>query len=447
MRRLVVLALVLTCVACEKVSYAGFSVLEVVPGSEEQLKAISGMMEVVPCRKLTEQLGVGRPLHLLCDRKQSKQIRSMSKSAGFKLVVTSRSFQKEIEKEIAPRYVGRNNRPRKRKRMKSLHRRKDSGIERKKKNHKNYISFDEMVDFLEGLDQKYDNFVLDSIGTTSENRDIKLVKLNSENTSLPIIFIDAGIHAREWIAPASTLYVIEKLAKLINRNDIEHKTKQYQWHILPLANPDGYEYSRTTDRLWRKNTRPLTGFVGAVTKLIPGNSCFGVDLNRNFPEGYGVGASNNPCNEIYMGPQPFSEPESQAIRDYVDKIRGNTKVAISVHAYGNVLIYPWGYKHVVHPDSDKLARLAGLVRDAILKKTGEVYTAGTAVEVFGSWGLAGGATDDYYISRGIPYSFTFELPERDENGGHEFLLPPENIVRVGKQLMVGLNTIAKQTDL
>ena len=62
--------------------------------------------------------------------------------------------------------------------------------------------------------------------------------------------------------------------------------------------------------------------------------------------------------------------------------------------------------------------------------------------MFGSWGLAGGATDDYYISLGIPYSFTFELPERDDSGGHGFLLPPSNIVRVGKQLMIGVNTIA-----
>jgi len=430
------LALCLTSGSCKKVSYAGYSLLEVVPGSDEQLRAMTGMMEMVPCRQLTELIGIHRPLHLLCGKKQTKQIRKMAKSAGFKLAVKSRSFQKEIEKEMAPRYVGRNKKPRKRKRMNIRRRKKDSGVERKKRSHKNYISYNEMVEFLEQIAKKHDDVVVDKIGTTTENRDIKLVKINSQNSKLPIIFIDAGIHAREWIAPAAAMFVIEKLAKLTNRKDIEHKTKLFQWHIVPLANPDGYEYSRSTDRLWRKNMRAL-----------PGSSCFGVDLNRNFPEGYGVGASNNPCNEIYMGPQPFSEPESKAIRDYVESIRGNTKVAISVHCYGNVLIYPWGYKVVDHPDRENLAKLAGQVRDAIVKKTGEVYEAGTAVEVFGSWGLAGGATDDYYISRGIPYSFTFELPERDENGHHEFLLPPENIVRVGKQLMVGLNTIAKQLDL
>ena len=51
-----------------------------------------------------------------------------------------------------------------------------------------------------------------------------------------------------------------------------------------------YEYTRSHDRLWRKNTVP-----------IPGSSCIGVDINRNFPEGYGIGASTNPCSEVYQG--------------------------------------------------------------------------------------------------------------------------------------------------
>ena len=52
------------------------------------------------------------------------------------------------------------------------------------------------------------------------------------------------------------------------------------------------------------------------------------------------------------------------------------------------------------------------------------------MEVFGQWGFAGGCTDDWYISLGIPYSFTIELPERDADGFHGFLLPPDNIKRV-----------------
>merc|ERR1719512_358875 len=87
---------------------------------------------------------------------------------------------------------------------------------------------------------------------TNEGRNIKVVKINSNNTRLPIIFIDAGIHAREWISPASTLFLIEKLAKQISKGRGKNDIAKYQWHIIPLANPDGYEYTRSHNRLWRK---------------------------------------------------------------------------------------------------------------------------------------------------------------------------------------------------
>lgn len=64
--------------------------------------------------------------------------------------------------------------------------------------------------------------------------------------------------------------------------------------------------------------------------------------------------------------------------------------------------------------------------------------------MFGLWGLAGGATDDWYITKDIPYSYTFELPESDEDGDHGFLLPAKNIIKVGKQLQVAFTTMARK---
>ena len=77
------------------------------------------------------------------------------------------------------------------------------------------------------------------------------------------------------------------------------------------------------------------------------------------------------------------------------------------------------------------------------KEHGVIYTPGTAKEVFGLWGLAGGATDDWYITQDIEYSYTFELPEGDEDGDHGFLLPAKNIIKVGKQLLVAFTTMAR----
>ena len=52
------------------------------------------------------------------------------------------------------------------------------------------------------------------------------------------------------------------------------------------------------------------------------------------------------------------------------------------------------------------------------------------MKVFDRWGYAGGATDDWYKSLGIEYSYTWELPQADEDGLHGFELPPKNIIRV-----------------
>ena len=76
--------------------------------------------------------------------------------------------------------------------------------------------------------------------------------------------------------------------------------------LVPVLNPDGYEYSRTTDRMWRKNRRKNSG-----------SKCDGVDLNRNFEKGFGTASSGNPCHEDFRGPEAFSEPESAALRDYI----------------------------------------------------------------------------------------------------------------------------------
>ena len=85
---------------------------------------------------------------------------------------------------------------------------------------------------------------------------------------------------------------------------------RFQWHIIPVANPDGYEYSMTKDRMWRKNRR-----------INPGSECEGVDINRNFPKAYGVSSSTNPCHEDFRGTEAFSENEAAAMRDYLEKLQ------------------------------------------------------------------------------------------------------------------------------
>lgn len=132
-------------------------------------------------------------------------------------------------------------------------------------------------------------------------------------------------------------------------------------YFLPIVNPDGYEYSHTTDRLWRKNRGGLaTG------------RCAGVDLNRNF--GYrwgGQGTSQAPCSEVYAGSKGFSELEPIALQKFMQRTAANFQGYLTFHSYGQYILYPWGYDRVVPPDYKDLERVgkeAAKVNHRILEK-------------------------------------------------------------------------------
>ena len=102
------------------------------------------------------------------------------------------------------------------------------------------------------------------------------------------------IQSREWISPAVATFIIDTFAE--NWSEQSEDIQNIDWYFLPVMNPDGYEYTHTNDRLWRKNRR--RNYL-----------CMGVDLNRNY--GYhwgGQGASRQPCAETFAGSGAFSEP-------------------------------------------------------------------------------------------------------------------------------------------
>ena len=82
------------------------------------------------------------------------------------------------------------------------------------------------------------------------------------------MWIDAGIHGREWVAPAVGTWMLNELLEdAVNHPDLLSKL---DWYFLPSVNPDGYQYSREVDRMWRK-----------TTSWYEGDECQGTDANRN----------------------------------------------------------------------------------------------------------------------------------------------------------------------
>lgn len=289
-----------------------------------------------------------------------------------------------------------------------------------------------MIDYINTLAKKYSSFVtVAEIGKSYEGRPIPAVTIQSPalykshpNSSKPVVFVDAGIHAREWAAPAMAMYLISELVE----NAAQHQDllAGLTWTIVPIANPDGYEYSHERERLWRKTRRPA------------GRNCVGVDGNRNYDFHWAeVGASNQPCSDTYHGEKSFSEPETRAIRDELLRLKGRCKFYLSLHTYGQYLLYPWGWTSELPEDWQKVDAVARAGARAIEQATGSTYTVGSSTNVL--YAAAGGSDDYAYAVADVPISMTMELPG---GGSQGFNPPPTRIEEIVKETFVGVRAMA-----
>ncbi|XP_044733186.1 carboxypeptidase B-like [Chrysoperla carnea] len=271
-----------------------------------------------------------------------------------------------------------------------------------------YETYENVQAYLDRLALQYPQLMdMFSIGNTYEGRNITVARITNQKIRhrKPVILIDAGIHAREWIAPAFALYIIHKLVE----RSYEHSAllDNFEWFIIPLLNPDGYEYSRTNDRLWRKNRAPNFN-----------TECIGTDLNRNW--GYHWESNyHRECDSSYSGDEEFSEFESRALRDLGYALGDDVLVYLTLHAYGPLLLYPWGFKSEVPPDYADLDSLAKAMTDALSIP----YVFGSSNNVL--YAAPGGSDDWFKGVIGTKYSYTWELPPGGTTG---FEIPEHNIM-------------------
>ena len=94
--------------------------------------------------------------------------------------------------------------------------------------------------------------------------------------SKPAVWIDGGIHAREWVSPATTTWMLKELVE----NDAAHPDllENLDWFILPSANPDGYDWSRNHNRMWRKTRSSNGGILGCKVEICLTFSCWGLPV-------------------------------------------------------------------------------------------------------------------------------------------------------------------------
>jgi carboxypeptidase T len=261
-----------------------------------------------------------------------------------------------------------------------------------------YHNYEELTQELQALSaNNTDIMSLGSIGRSVEGREIWIVHLNNDlpnSKARPGIIYMGGHHAREHLSVELPMAYINffineyrkgnpRVTSLLQTRDIQ---------IIPAVNPDGLEYDISTGnyKLWRKNRR----------RIDPRN--FGVDLNRNYGFQWGTGGSSqNPGSDVFMGPKPFSEPETIAIRDHINANTHITTV-LSFHTFSKLILYPWGHKYSgIENDRDR--RVHETMARTMAKWNG--YEPMQSSELY----IASGDTTDWTYGEKKMISFTFEL--------------------------------------
>ncbi|XP_039344539.1 mast cell carboxypeptidase A-like isoform X4 [Mauremys reevesii] len=266
------------------------------------------------------------------------------------------------------------------------------------------------------------------IGNTFEKQPMYLLKVGKENVRKKAIFMDCGIHAREWISPAFCQWFVKQAASTYGKDKImTHLLDSLNFYVLPVFNIDGYVWSWTQDRMWRKNRSKNST-----------TNCIGTDLNRNFAAAWGTTGfiSDDPCDETYYGPAPESEDETKAVATFIRNHLSSIKAYLTFHAYSQMLMFPYGYTFHKAPNHNELTEVAKAAVEALSSLYGTKYEYGPSATVVYP---TSGSSLDWAYDQGIKYSFIFEL--RDE-GRYGFLLPESKIKSTCKETMLAVKSIA-----
>lgn len=286
-----------------------------------------------------------------------------------------------------------------------------------------YFTFTEVEDRLDEWRTLYPTLITakESLGQSHQGRDIWAVKISDNpdvDESEPEAIVDALTHAREPMGMMATLYFMDWVME--NYPDdwmAKFLVENREMWFVPVHNPDGYAYNEQKQPNggggWRKNRRK-------------NSSSYGVDLNRNWGYKWGydnIGSSPKQSSDTYRGPYAMSEPEVQALANFISS--RPCKERMSIHCYSGMWLIPWCYDRILTPDDELLRSLA-------TEMAPEDYDIGTAWELL--YTVNGGSLDwDYGVEGLITFS-----PEMVRIGEGGFWPPTQNIVPIAEDNLPSL---------
>lgn len=292
-----------------------------------------------------------------------------------------------------------------------------------------YLTYDEMLATLDEMTAMYPNLISAKapIGEilTHEGRPIYWLRLSDNATTEedePEVLYTAVHHAREANSLSQMIfYLWYMLENYATDPEVQYLVDNTQMYFIPCVNPDGYIYNETIEPegggLWRKN------------RYADGGTVYGVDLNRNYGYEWGFdnsGSSPNPDSQTYRGTSAFSEPETQAVRDFCNDHA--FKICLNYHTYGNLLIYPWGFSDMVTEENEAFSSFTDVLASE------NDFLSGTGSETVGY--TVNGDSDDWMYgevdSKPAIYSMTPEVGP----GGFGFWPPQTAIDELNKSTVL-----------
>ncbi|KAM0726995.1 Zinc carboxypeptidase A 1 [Formica fusca] len=403
MWKVIVLCTILSLAVAQKARFNNYKVFRIIPTTEAQVEILRELEEIPDGFSFWEAPSfVGRSVDLMVAPHKLPQFYEIMVQIGVPYQVHIEDIQALID-ETTPM------------------------IRSKSFDFTSYHTLDEIYEYLDDLAGQYPDKVEIIIGgKTYEGRQIKGAKLSFKANN-PGIFIEGGIHAREWISPATVMYILTQFLTS-NNTDVRALAERYDWYIFPSFNPDGYVYTHTTNRMWRKTRKPY------------GLLCAGSDPNRNWDYKWMTGgSSSNPCSETYAGSAPFSDIETKSMSEYIKSIKDKFDAYISFHSYSQLLMFPYGHTKDHLENYDEEYAISSKAIAALKQRYGTEYVTGNIAETIY---VATGSTCDYIKGvYGKRLSYTYEL--RDQ-GRYGFLLPPDQIIPTGEETLDSLVAMFKE---
>lgn len=249
-----------------------------------------------------------------------------------------------------------------------------------------------------------------SIGQSLQGRDILALRLNTSAkgeapSKKPGALFLGTHHSREHLSTEVPLLIARWLVENRAKPDVEKLLADRDVYFIPMVNPDGVEIDVRDGKyhMHRRNARP-TAASGDI-------DASGVDLNRNYASHWGeAGSSTDPESDTYQGPAAFSEPETQAVKAFIDA-RPNLKTEVSYHSYSELILWPWSWTSTPLEDARAVSAFKNMATE-MARMTG--YTPEQSSALYPS----SGDTCDWSWEAHHIFSFTFELtPKSMWEGG------------------------------